>query len=207
LINLCLATGNLGRPGSGPFSLTGQPNAMGGRETGGLAHLLPGYRKVVSETDRAAMEAHWELPPGTLSDAPGYTATELVDALLDGRVRAVLVAATNPIVSLPDGERAREAFERAELVVVQECHHPTETSSLAHVVLPAAAWPEKEGSMTSSERRVGLVRKALAPQGEAQPDWRIFAGLAAALGFGEHFAWEDEAAVFAEFVACTAGRP
>ncbi|HWT92379.1 MAG TPA: FAD-dependent oxidoreductase [Solirubrobacteraceae bacterium] len=206
LINLCLATGNLGRPGAGPFSLTGQPNAMGGRETGGLAHLLPGYRKVVSAEDRAEMEAHWGLAAGTLSASPGLTATELVDGLLDGRVRAVLVAATNPIVSLPDGGRVREAFERAELVVVQDAHHPTETSALAHAVLPAAAWPEKEGSMTSSERRVGLVRKLLDPPGSARPDWQIYAGLARALGFGEAFAWSSAAEVYDEWAACTAGR-
>jgi ferredoxin-nitrate reductase len=207
LINLCLATGNLGRPGCGPLSLTGQPNAMGGREVGGLAHLLPGYRRVDDGVDRAAMEAHWGVEPGALSAVPGLTATEMVDALLDGRVRAVLVAATNPVVSLPDGARVREAFERCELLVVQDCHHPTETSALAHVVLPAAAWPEKEGSMTSSERRVGLVKKLLHPPGEARPDWQIYAGLARALGFGDAFAWPDAAAVYDEFAACTAGRP
>jgi ferredoxin-nitrate reductase len=207
LINLCLATGNLGRPGCGPLSLTGQPNAMGGREVGGLAHLLPGYRRVDDAVDRAAMEAHWGLPPGTLPAAPGHTATELVDALLDGRVRAVLVAATNPVVSLPDGGRVREAFERAELVVVQDCHHPTETSALAHVMLPAAAWPEKEGSMTSSERRVGLVRKLLDAPGEARPDWEIYAGLARAMGFpSESFGWSGAAEVYDEWAACTAGR-
>jgi ferredoxin-nitrate reductase len=107
---------------------------------------------------------------------------------------------------MPDTGLVRAALERAELVVVQDAHHPTETSALAHVVLPAAAWPEKEGTMTNSERRVGLVRRALEPPGEARPDWRIFAGLAHALGFGEQFGWPDEAAVFDEFVRCTAGR-
>jgi len=207
LINLCLATGNLGRPGCGPLSLTGQPNAMGGREVGGLAHLLPGYRRVDDPVDRAAMAAHWGVDADALSAVPGLTATELVDGLLEGRVRAVLVAATNPVVSLPDGGRVRAALERAELLVVQDCHHPTETSALAHVVLPAAAWPEKEGSMTSSERRVGLVRKLLDPPGEARADWEIYAGLAGALGFGEAFAWASVAEVYDEFAACTAGRP
>jgi ferredoxin-nitrate reductase len=205
LINLCLATGNLGRCGAGPLSLTGQPNAMGGRETGGLAHLLPGYRSVTSAPDRAAIEAHWACPP--ISPEPGLPAVELFDALADGRVKAVWIAATNPMVSVPDGARVRAALERAELVVVQDAYHPTETSALAHAVLPAAAWPEKDGTMTSSERRVGLVRRALAPPGEARADWEIFAGLARALGFGEHFAWPDAAAVFDEFAACTAGRP
>src|SRR5919201_2163398 len=179
---------------------------MGGREVGGLAHLLPGYRKVARADDRAEMAAHWGVPPAALSPRPGLTATELVDALLDGRVRALLVAATNPIVSLPDGGRVRAALERAELLVVQDCHHPTETSALAHAVLPAAAWPEKEGTMTNSERRVGLVRRLLDPPGEARADWEIYARLAGALGFSEHFAWRDEADVFDEFAACTAGR-
>jgi ferredoxin-nitrate reductase len=205
IINLCLATGQIGRPGAGPLSLTGQPNAMGGRETGGLAHLLPGYRRVQSSEERLEMERFWACPP--LSPEPGLRAVELFDALAEGRVKAVWIVATNPIVSLPDGARAREALERAELVVVQDAFHPTETSALAHAVLPAAAWPEKSGAMTNSERRVGLVRAALAPPGDALPDWRIFARLAAELGHGEHFAWEREADVFDEFAACTAGRP
>jgi ferredoxin-nitrate reductase len=207
LVNLCLATGNLGRPGSGPLSLTGQPNAMGGREVGGLAHLLPGYRKVTDAGHRAEIAAHWGVPARSLSAREGLTATEIVDGLLDGRVRALLVAATNPVVSLPDGGRVREALERAELLVVQDCHHPTETSALAHAVLPAAAWPEKEGTMTNSERRVGLVRRLLDPPGEARADWEIYAGLARALGHGDAFAWPSAAAVYDEFAASTAGRP
>jgi len=207
LINLCLATGNLGRPGCGPLSLTGQPNAMGGRETGGLAQLLPGYRRVDDAADRAAIAAHWGVPAERMSHRLGLSATELVDGLLDGRVKALIVAATNPVVSLPDGARVREALERAELLVVQDCHHPTETSALAHAVLPAAAWPEKEGTMTNSERRVGLVRKLLDPPGEARPDWEITAGLARALGYGDAFGWATPAEVYAEFAACTAGRP
>jgi len=207
LINLCLASGQIGRAGCGPFSLTGQPNAMGGRETGGLAHLLPGYRKVTEQADRTAMAAHWGVPGDRLSAQPGLPAVALFDALETGRVKAVWVMATNPLVSLPDSQRARAALERAELVVVQDPHHPTETSALAHAVLPAAAWPEKDGTMTNSERRVGLVRRVLAPPGEARADWEIVAGLARHLGHGDDFAWPDAAAVFDEFVACTAGRP
>ncbi len=209
LINLCLASGQIGRPGTGPLSLTGQPNAMGGRETGGLAHLLPGYRRVEDEGDRAEMARLWGLDESAagISPRPGLPAVELFDALRDGRVKAVWIVATNPAVSLPDSARAREALERAELVVVQDAHHPTETSALADAVLPAAAWPEKQGTMTNSERRVGLVRKLLEPPGEALPDWRIFARLAQALGYGEHFAWRGPDEVFAELAACTAGRP
>jgi ferredoxin-nitrate reductase len=205
LINLCLATGQIGRLGAGPLSLTGQPNAMGGRETGGLAHLLPGYRRVDDAGHRAEMEAHWQCPP--ISPTPGLPAVDLFDAVGDGRVKAIWIVATNPAVSMPDSGRVRTALERAELVVVQDAYHPTETSALAHAVLPAAAWPEKDGAMTNSERRVGLVRRALAPPGEARSDWEIFAGLARALGHGEHFAWPDAAAVFDEFASCTAGRP
>jgi ferredoxin-nitrate reductase len=207
LINLCLATGQIGRPGAGPLSLTGQPNAMGGRETGGLAGLLPGYRFTDRDEDRAAMESHWGLPAGAIPATPGLPAVQLFDALRAGKVRAVWIVATNPAVSLPDGNAAREALDAAELVVVQDAHHPTETSALADAVLPAAAWPEKEGSMTSSERRVSLVQRALAPPGEALPDWSIFARLAAELGHGEAFAWRSAAEVYAEFAATTAGRP
>ncbi len=209
LINLCLACGQIGRGGTGPLSLTGQPNAMGGRETGGLAHLLPGYRRVEDAADRAEMTRLWGLDESAagISPRPGLPATELFEAVGEGRVKAVWVVATNPAVSLPDSGQVREALERAELLVVQDAHHPTETSALADAVLPAAAWPEKQGTMTNSERRVGLVRKLLEPPGEALPDWEIFARLGKALGFGEHFAWHGPEEVFAEFAACTAGRP
>ncbi len=207
LINLCLATGQIGRPGCGPLSLTGQPNAMGGRETGGLAHLLPGYRRIDDAGDRAEMERLWGLEQGAISPRPGLAAVELFDAVREGRVKALWVVATNPAVSLPASEGAREALERAELLVVQDAHHPTETSALADAVLPAAAWPEKQGTMTNSERRVGLVRRLLQPPGEALPDWEIFARLGAALGHGEQLAWSGPDEVFAEFAACTAGRP
>jgi ferredoxin-nitrate reductase len=144
--------------------------------------------------------------PG-ISGKPGLPAVELFEAAAAGRVKALWIVATNPVVSMPDSSLVREALRRAELVVVQDAHHPTETSAFADYLLPAAAWPEKQGTMTNSERRVGLVRRAVPPPGEAQPDWRIFAGLASAMGFGEWFDWEDEAAVYAEYVRLTAGRP
>jgi ferredoxin-nitrate reductase len=205
---LCLATGQIGRPGTGPLSLTGQPNAMGGREVGGLAGMLPGYRDARSAEDREAVNTYWRLPPTAagVSERPGLVATDLVDALHDGTVKAVWIMATNPAVSLPDSAKVAEALRRAELVVVQDAYHPTETTALAHLVLPAAQWPEKAGTTTSSERRITLMRQALQPPGEALPDWRILAKLAAALGWEEHFAWRDAAAVHAEFVGLTAGR-
>ena len=124
LLNLCVVTGQIGRPGAGPLSLTGQPNAMGGRETGGLAHLLPGYRKVVRDDHRAEVEAYWGLPAGTISAKPGLPATDLFEALEDGRVKAVWILGTNPAVSMPDASRAREALRRAELVIAQDAVPP-----------------------------------------------------------------------------------
>jgi ferredoxin-nitrate reductase len=208
LINLCLATGNIGRPGSGPLSLTGQPNAMGGRESGGLSTLLPGYRSVADPEHRAEMRRLWNLPadsPG-ISPVPGLPSTELTEALEDGRVRAVWIAGTNPAVSQPDARRFTAALRRAELIVCQDAYHPTETSALAHVLLPAAQWPEKAGTMTNSERRVSLVRRALEPPGEALPDWEIWARLGRALCPGEHFAWNSAAEVYGEYAATTGGR-
>lgn len=208
LINLCLATGNIGRPGSGPLSLTGQPNAMGGRETGGLASLLPGYRHVTNPDDRAEMRRMWDIPAGAPGIHPqeGIAATELVDALEDGLVKVVWIVATNPVVSQPDAQRFAAALRRAELVIVQDAYHPTETGALAHVLLPAAGWGEKEGTQTNSERRVSLMRRAVAPPGDALPDWEIFARVGRALGHREQFAWRRAADVYAEFVRTTEGR-
>ncbi|TML05802.1 MAG: NAD(P)H-nitrite reductase [Actinobacteria bacterium] len=189
LINLCLATGNLGRPGTGPLSLTGQPNAMGGRESGGLAHLLPGYRSVTDPDHRAEMRRPRDVPAG----APG-------------RVKVVWIVATNPVVSQPDAARFAAALRRAELVIVQDAYHPTETSALAHVVLPAAQWGEKDGTQTNSERRVSLMRRAVDPPGQALPDWEIFARVGRGLGHASQFGWSSAAAVHAEYVRATEGR-
>jgi len=208
LINLCLATGNIGRSGTGPLSLTGQPNAMGGRESGGLAPLLPGYRSIASVEDRVEMRRLWDLParaPG-ISPRPGVPATELAEAIERGDVRAVWIVATNPVVSQPDAERFAAALRRCELVIVQDAYHPTETGALATYLLPAAAWPEKDGAMTNSERRVSLVQRALDPPGDALPDWQIFARVGQALGHAEAFGWRDAAAVYDELAALTAGR-
>jgi ferredoxin-nitrate reductase len=208
LHNLCLLTGNFGRVGTGPLSLTGQPNAMGGRETGGLSNLLPGYRSVTVAEDRAEMRKLWNLPPDLpgIAPEPGLAATELTDALHDGRVKAVWVVATNPVVSQPDAERFTAGLRMASLVVAQDAYHPTETSALAHVALPAAQWPEKDGVMTNSERGVSLVQRAIAPPGLALPDWEIFARLGRALGHPEAFAWSNASQVFDEFAGATAGR-
>lgn len=206
IINLHLATGKIGRPGAGPFSLTGQPNAMGGREAGGLSHLLPGHRVVTEATERAEVENYWGLQAGSISPKPGLSAVELFQALEDGRVKAVWIAATNPLASMPDLEQARRALQKAELVVVQDAYHPTETGQLAHVLLPAAQWAEREGVMTNSERRISLIERGADLPGEARPDWQIFAAFAQKFGFAEGFNWPDSEAVFEEFKGLTVGR-
>jgi len=171
LINLHLATGQIGRPGAGPFSLTGQPNAMGGREVGGLATSLAAHRDLASQADREEMQRLWgvERVPST----PGLTAVELFDALAKRRVKMVWIACTNPMQSMPDLARVRAGLEAAELVVLQEAYANTETAPFADVLLPATSWGEKEGTVTNSERRISRVRSALPKPFEARHDWEI----------------------------------
>jgi ferredoxin-nitrate reductase len=207
LINLHLLTGQIGHPGAGPFSLTGQPNAMGGRETGGLARLLPGYRSVLNPQHRAEVEQAWQLPPGQLSPTMGLSVGEMMVAMEQGAVGLLWIAATNPLVSLPDLERTRAALRRSPFTVYQEAYYPTETSAYAHVLLPATQWSEKTGTMTNSERRVTLCPAFQEPAGEAREDWAIFAEVGRRLGFTDQFAFDSAAAVHAEFVQLTAGRP
>jgi anaerobic selenocysteine-containing dehydrogenase len=205
LIALHLATGQIGKPGAGPFSLTGQPNAMGGREVGGLANLLPGHRVVERADHRAEMAQHWGVPVEQISSRPGLTAVEMFEVLADGRLKAIWIAATNPAVSLPDQALVRAGLERAELVVVQDAYFPTETTDFADIVLPAAQWSEKEGTATSSERRVAYLAAAGPPPGRARPDWQIFADLAGRLGFADGFAYRSADEIFDEYRACTIG--
>jgi len=206
LINLHLITGQIGKPGAGPFSLTGQPNAMGGRETGLLAHQLPGYRITASAEHRQDVEQYWRLPAGSISARPGLTAIEMFRGLESGKLKAVWIAATNPAASLPDLHQVRRALGRAELVIVQDVFHPTETTRLAHVLLPAANWVEKEGTSTNSERMVSHSERLLKPAGTARPDWEIIAGMAQALGLSG-FEYASREAVWDEFIGLTAGRP
>lgn len=209
LIHLHLVTGHIGRPGAGPFSLTGQPNAMGGREVGAMASLLPGHRNPANADDRAAVARHWGV--AGLPDTPGLSAIELFDALADGKIKAVWIACTNPAQSLPHQARVRAALSKAEFVVVQDAYADTETADYADLLLPAASWGEKSGTLTNSERRVSRVRCAVAAPGEARADWSIAADFARRLGarLGRDvagFCFADDAAVFAEHVALTAGR-
>jgi len=175
LINLHLATGQIGRPGAGPFSLTGQPNAMGGREVGGLANLLSAHRDLANPAHRAEVAALWGVPevPAT----PGKTAVEMFQAAADGQIKALWIACTNPAQSMPDQTTVRRALERAEFVVVQEAFATTATCRYADLLLPATTWGEKEGTVTNSERRISRVRAAVPAPGQARPDWRIAADL------------------------------
>jgi ferredoxin-nitrate reductase len=206
IINLHLLTGQIGKPGTGPFSLTGQPNAMGGREAGLLAHQLPGYRFVEDEGHRRELEDYWHQPCGSIAPKMGVTAVEMFRALECGKLKAIWIAATNPVVSLPDLHHVRRALARAQLVVVQDAYHPTETTELADVLLPAAQWGEKDWTSTSSERLVSFSPRLFDPPGEALPDWRILADFARAYGLSG-FDYADSASVWEEFRALTTGRP
>ena len=213
LIHLHLATRQLGRPGAGPFSLTGQPNAMGGREVGGMATMLAAHRELDNDAHRAEVEALWKLAPGALPARPGLAAVELFDALHSGKVKAVWIACTNPAHSMPDIGRVREALQHAEYVIVQECFTGTDTVPYADALLPAATWGEKEGTVTNSERRISRVRAAVAPPGQAKPDWWIAREIARRLearlgapGAAPLFAAETPAAIFDEHRRLTVGR-
>ncbi len=206
IINLHLATGQIGRLGAGPFSLTGQPNAMGGREGGGLCQLLPGYRLVEDAGHRREVEEAWGVAPGSISPEPGLPATEMFDAVRSGETEVLWVAATNPAVSMPDLARTKEALRGCGFLVVQDAY-PTETALLADLVLPAAQWGEKTGTMTNSERRVSMVEKLVEPPGEARADWEVFAAVGQRLGFAGEFAWREAEEVFAEYRELTRDTP
>ncbi|GGG74979.1 hypothetical protein GCM10007415_03190 [Parapedobacter pyrenivorans] len=202
LINLNLITGRIGKPGSGPFSLTGQPNAMGGREVGGLANLLPAHRSLASEEDRRFVRRFWN--SGPISPDAGYTATEMFEALADGRLKAIWIMGSNPLVSLPDVRKAEAALSKARFVVVQEISSKPETLRYADLVLPAAAWAEKEGTMTNAERRITHLGKVVNPPGEALPDAEILCRFAQKMGF-PGFDYASMAEVYAEHCRLTEG--
>jgi ferredoxin-nitrate reductase len=202
LINLNLINGHIGKPGSGPFSLTGQPNAMGGREVGGLANLLPAHRNLASEEDRKFVRGFWKGKP--ISAKPGYTATEMFEALNDGRLKAIWIMGTNPLVSLPDVRIAEEGLKKAKFVVVQECSSKPETLKYADVVLPAATWAEKEGTMTNAERRITYLNKIVDAPGEALADADILCRFAKKMGF-DGFDFEDFSEIYAEHCQITEG--
>ena len=198
IINCHLATGRIGRPGMGPFSVTGQPNAMGGREVGGLANQLAAHMKFDDPADRDALTRFWKAP--SLTPKPGLKAVDLFEAVAEGKVKALWIVATNPADSLPRTDRVRAALAKCPFVVVSDCW-PTDTSALADVILPAAGWGEKDGTVTNSERRISRQRAFRPAPGEARPDWWMFAEVGRQMGWADAFAWQTPAAVFREHAA------
>ncbi|MBP0447640.1 molybdopterin-dependent oxidoreductase [Roseomonas sp. SSH11] len=201
IINAHLLTGRIGRPGMGPLSITGQPNAMGGREVGALANMLAGHLdwSVAGEAD--LVRQHWNAP--NLATGPGLKAVDLFRALGRGRIGALWIMATNPAVSLPEAGLVHEALSRAPFLVVSEVMRETDTAAYAHVRLPALGWAEKKGTVTNSERMISRQRSLLPPPGEARADWWIISQVAARLGWGSDFAWTGPAAIFREHAALT----
>ncbi|MEW5687926.1 MAG: molybdopterin-dependent oxidoreductase [Pseudomonadota bacterium] len=200
ILNVHLATGRIGKPGACPFSITGQPNAMGGRETGGMATTLAAHMDF-DEPSRARVGRFWGAP--RMVERPGLKAIDMFDAVLDGRIKAIWIMATNPVVSLPDAGRIRAALAECPFVVVSDVMAKTDTAAFADVRLPALAWGEKDGTVTNSERRISRQRRLFPPPGEARADWRIVADVATAMGFGDGFGWRMPAQVFREWARLT----
>lgn len=199
IINVHLATGRIGRPGAGPFSITGQPNAMGGREVGGLASMLAAHMGF-SAVERSRAQRFWSSP--TICPGPGLRAVEMFDAMTRGKIRAIWIMGTNPAVSMPDARMARVALANCPFVVVSDCIARTDTATFAQVKLPALAWGEKDGTVTNSERRVSRQRAFLPGPGAARADWSQIADVARRMGFAG-FDYANPASIFREFAAMT----
>ncbi|MFI6037385.1 molybdopterin-dependent oxidoreductase [Streptomyces sp. NPDC051315] len=199
LVNLHLATGKICRPGSGPFSLTGQPNAMGGREMGYMGPGLPGQRSVLVDADRAFVEDLWGLEPGTIrADGVGKGTVEMFRKMADGDIKACWIICTNPVASVANRRTVIEGLEAAEFVVAQDVFADTETNAYADVVLPGALWTETEGVLINSERNLTLARPAADPPGEATADWRLIAAVARAMGYEDGFSYDSAEEIFEE---------
>ena len=205
--NLALITGNIGKAGAAPFSITGQCNAMGTREAG-FASIMPGYRKFESAADREELATLWGVSADRIPKARGLAYPDIIEAALERKIRALWIIATNPIVSFPNLASLQQALEGLDFLVVQDGYHPTPTSQYAHLMLPAAMWGEKEGTYTNSERRVSKVNRAVAPPGEALSDFDIFLQLAGALGVREEIfpGWTKPQDAFEEWKRVSAGR-
>ncbi len=199
IINCHLATGRIGRPGMGPFSVTGQPNAMGGREVGGLANALAAHMSIEDPADRERVQRFWGAP--AIASKPGLKAVDLFRAVGDGRIKALWIMATNPVVSMPEAANVEAAIRNCPFVVISDVTGATDTACLAHVRLPAAAWGEKDGTVTNSERRISRQRSFLPLPGEARPDWWIVCEVGKRMGFGAAFAYTSPVEIFAEHAA------
>ena len=198
ICNLHLATGAICRPGSGPMSLTGQPNAMGGREMGYMGPGLPGQRSVVSAADRDFVEKQWRLPPGTIRSDVGPGTIAMFEQLAAGDVKACWIICTNPVATVANRKTVVAGLEAAELVITQDAYQSTATNHYADIVLPAALWAEADAVMVNSERNLTLLKASIPPAGQARPDWQLICQVAAHLGFGEHFDFSSSEEVFDE---------
>ncbi|HYM02668.1 MAG TPA: molybdopterin-dependent oxidoreductase [Stellaceae bacterium] len=201
IINCHLATGRIGRVGAGPFSLTGQPNAMGGREVGGLANQLAAHMSFDRPSDIDRVRRFWQAPRVALR--PGLKAVDLFGAALDGRIKALWIMGTNPAASMPRADRVRAALKACPFVVVADCW-PTDTTRYAKVVLPAAGWGEKDGTVTNSERRISRQRAFRSAPGDARPDWWMLTEVARRLGWAHAFAYARPVEIFREHAALSA---
>ncbi|HEY4785345.1 MAG TPA: molybdopterin-dependent oxidoreductase, partial [Bacteroidales bacterium] len=202
LINLSLLTGKIGKPGNGPLSLTGQPNAMGGREVGGLCNLLPAHRNMDNPEHREEVARFWGV--SSIPDKPGYTATQMFEALAEDKLKAIWIICTNPLISLPNVRLVEEALRKARFVVVQDISNNSVTREYADVVLPAAGWAEKEGTMTNSDRRISYLSKVIDAPGEARPDAEIIIDFANRMNF-QGFNYKSNADIYAEHAKLTEG--
>ncbi|ANH07834.1 nitrate reductase [Shinella sp. HZN7] len=202
ILNCHLATGRIGRPGMGPFSLTGQPNAMGGREVGGLANMLAAHMALESAEDRDRVRRFWQAP--TIAGRPGLKAIDLFQAVAEGRIKALWIMATNPVVSMPDAGAVEAAIRACPFVVVSDILKETDTARHAHVLLPSLGWGEKNGTVTNSERRISRQRDFLPAPGAARADWWQLAEVGRRMGFARAFAYERPAEIFAEHAALSA---
>lgn len=201
IINFHLATGQIGRPGTGPFSITGQPNAMGGREVGGLANQLTAHVDFGDPSRAALIERFWQAEK--MATKPGLMAVDLFEAVHNGRIKALWIMGTNPAVSLPSSMRVKEALAKCPFVVVSDCIAKTDTSQFADVLLPAAGWGEKDGTVTNSERRISRQRAIQPLSEEARPDWWIIQKVAQKLGFSRAFNFANPSEVFKEYATLT----
>ena len=197
IINCHLASGKIGYPGCGPFSVTGQPNAMGGREVGALANTLASHMEFDNPQHHQLISDFWHTD--NLATKPGLKAVELFDAMAEGKIKAVWIMATNPMVSLPDSDKIRQALQTCPFVVVSDCIADTETTRMADLVLPAQGWSEKSGTVTNSERRISRQRRVMPSPGMAKPDWWIISQVASKMGYAQQFNYRHEGEVFAEY--------
>ncbi|MBX5229875.1 nitrate reductase [Rhizobium sp. NLR9b] len=202
ILNCHLATGRIGRPGMGPFSLTGQPNAMGGREVGGLANMLAAHMAIENADDRDRVRRFWNSP--VIAAKPGLKAVDMFRAVADGRIKALWVMATNPVVSMPDADSVESAIAACPFVVVSDILKETDTTRHAHVLLPSLGWGEKNGTVTNSERRISRQRPFLDVPGDARADWWQLAEVGRRMGFGAAFNFDAPAAIFGEHAALSA---